>query len=203
MKLLHGKGSCSLGILVLIEELGIECDVQTIDLASGEQRSPAFLSMNPKGKVPALLLDDGAVVTEWPAIATYLAALKPEAGLLPVDPLARARTYEATDYIVATMHMQGFTRIARPGNFSPNEADFDAVKARGREIFDQGLAAMDAQLADRDYLIGDASIADAALFYCEAWMINRLGGTLPANCQAHFERMSARPGVARAVQRES
>jgi len=203
MKLLHGKGSCSLGILVLIEELGIECDVQVVDLASGEQRSPEFLAMNPKGKVPALVLDDGAVVTEWPAIATYLAALKPEAGLIPGDPLAQARVYEATDYIVATVHMQGFTRIARPGNFTPNEADFDALKARGREIFDQGLAAMDAQLAGKDYLIGDISIADAALFYCEAWMVNRLGGTLPANCQAHFERMSARPGIARAVQRGS
>ena len=203
MKLLHGKGSCSLGILVLIDELGIDCDVQIVDLAGGEQRSSEFLAMNPKGKVPALVLDDGAVVTEWPAIATYLAGLKPEAGLIPADPLARARAYEATDYIVATVHMQGFTRIARPGNFTPNEADFDAVKARGREIFDQGLAAMDAQLVGKEYLIGDISIADAALFYCEAWMVNRLGGTLPANCQAHFERMSARPGIARAVQRGS
>jgi glutathione S-transferase len=200
MKLLHAKGSCSLGILVLIEELGIACDVQSVDLASGEQRSDAFLAINPKGKVPALVLDDGAVLTEWPAIATFLSGLNPEKALLPSDPLAKARVYEATDYIVATVHMQGFTRMVRPGNFAPTEDGHDAVKARGREIFESGLAAMDAQLREQDYIAGDFSFADAALFYCEHWMVDRLGGSLPTNCRAHYDRMLARPGVMRALE---
>lgn len=143
------------------------------------------------------------MLTEWPAIATFLSSLAPtpERALLPADALARARVYEATDYIVAAVHMQGFTRIVRPGNFSPVEDAHEAVKARGREIFESGLAAMDAQLRDQDYVAGDFSFADAALFYCEHWMAARLGGTLPANCRLHFDRMLARPAVARALER--
>ena len=203
MKLLHAPGSCSLGILVLIEESGVACDVQKVDLARGEQRSESFRAINPKGKVPALVLDDGAVLTEWPAIATLLASLSPEKALMPDDPLARARVYEATDYVVATVHMQGFTRILRPGNYAPSEGDHDAVKARGCEIFEGGFATMDAQLQGRDYVVGDFSIADAALFYCEHWMVDRLKGSLPTNCRAHYDRMLARPAVSRALQRES
>jgi glutathione S-transferase len=201
MKLLHGKGSCSIGILVLIEELGVACEVQAVNLAAGEQRSPEYLALNPKGKVPALVLDDGAVLTEWPAIAVYLASLKPDVNLLPSEPLALGRTLEAVDYVVATVHMQGFTRIARPGNFAPSEADHDQVKARGREIFDAGLAVMDKELDGRDYVTGSFSIADAALFYTESWMVNRLAGPLPANCQGHFDLMMSRPAVQRALAR--
>ena len=73
------------------------------------------------------------------------------------------------DYVVATMHMQGFTRIFRPGNFTPNAADEDAVKARGKEIFEKGFALLDKALEGKDYAVGPFSIADAALFYVEFW----------------------------------
>ena len=201
MKLFHAKGSCSLGIIVLIEELGIECELQVIDLAKGQHHEADYLAINPKGKIPALLLDDGETITEWPAIATYLAELTPERAFIPEDPRLKARVYEATDFLVATTHMQGFTRIVRPGNFTPTEDDFETVKARGLEIFEEGLRAMDKVLADNQYLIGEISIADCALFYCEAWMVTRLGGPLPTNCKAHFERMLARPTVAQAMLR--
>src|SRR5581483_1219017 len=106
----------------------------------------------------------------------------PQAKLLPDDVDSQARALEAMDYVVATMHMQGFTRIFRPGNFSPNEADADAVKARGREIFEKGLALMDKTLQGKVYLVGQFSIADAALFYVEFWGAARLKLELPANC---------------------
>jgi glutathione S-transferase len=100
------------------------------------------------------------------------------------------------------MHMQGFTRIFRPGNFSPNDADADAVKARGKEIFEKGLGIMDKALAGKDYVVGPFSIADAALFYVEFWGAARLKSALPANCNAHYQRMLARPAVKRMMEQE-
>ncbi|PQM28838.1 glutathione S-transferase [Sphingopyxis lindanitolerans] len=203
MIILHANGSCSLGILQLVEEAELEYKIKSVDLAGGEQRTEAFLAVNPKGKVPALILDSGALLTEWPAIATYIAAQDSTGRLIPEDPLSKARVYEAVDYIVSTVHMQGFTRMVRPGNFTPGEKDHDAVKARGRAIFDGGLAVMDEALGARDYVVDQFSIADAALFYCENWKVNRLGETLPPRLEAHFNRMLARPATVRAIARSS
>ena len=101
------------------------------------------------------------------------------------------------DYAVATIHMQGFTRIFRPENFAPSTGDHDAVKARGREIFEKGLALLDKQMAGKEYVAGAFSIADAALFYVEFWASARLKMELPPNLKAHYQRMLARPAVQR------
>jgi len=201
MKIFHGKGTCSLGILVIMEELGLDYEVATIDLANSEQASPEYLARSPKGKVPLLGFDDGSFLSEWTAIAAYLAVATPGPALMPTEALALARTLEAVDYLVATTHMQGFTRMVRPGLFTPNEADFDQVKAQGRGIVDQGLAQMSEQLAGREYLMGEVTIADAALFYIERWMAHRMGATLPAPVNAHYERMLGRDAVKRALAR--
>ncbi len=76
----------------------------------------------------------------------------PEAGLLPSDADGEARALEAMDYAVSTMHMQGFSRMFRPANFAPTEADHDKVKARGKEIMEKGLALMDKALEGKEYL---------------------------------------------------
>jgi glutathione S-transferase len=159
------------------------------------------MAVNPKSKVPALGLDDGAVLTELPAIAFYLARSNPSCGLLPADALGEARVLEAMDYICATLHMQGFARLFRTVNFSPDEATHPAVRARGHEIIAKGLGLLDAQLAGRDWLVGTYSVADAALFFIEMWG-KRGEITLPANVAAHFLRMQARPAVQRALARE-
>ena len=106
------------------------------------------------------------------------------------------------DHVVATVHMQGFARIFRSENFSPNPAEHDQVKARGREIIEKGLALIDKELAGKDYVAGPFSIADAALFYVEFWGAARLKMKLPPNVEAHYERMRARPSVQRALQAE-
>jgi len=202
MKVYHGKGTCSLGSLVLLEELGFDYDLVVLDLAGREQASPTYLKRNPKGKVPLLELDDGGYLSEWPAIAAYLCATKPEKGLLPADALGMARTLEAVDYIVSTLHMQGFTRMFRPGNFAPTEADHETVKARGKEIMEKGLALMDKALEGKDYIAGQFSVADAALFYVEFWAAARMKMVLPKNCAAHYERMKNRPAVKRVLEQE-
>ena len=195
MKLYYAPGACSIGIHVLLEEIGKPYERAKLNFAEGEQYRPAFKAINPKSKVPTLQRDDGSVLTEFPSIAVWLAKTNPDKHLLPEDPDGMARTLEAVDYVVATLHMQGFSRMFRPANFAPTEADHEAVKARGREIFENGLTLMDATLDGKDYVTGSFSIADAALFYVEFWAAARMKMTLPANCAAHYARMTARPAV--------
>ena len=202
MDLYYSPGACSIGIHVLLEEIGKPYGLHKVSLKDGEQFKPEFLGINPKAKVPTLVRDDGTVLTEYPAIATWLALTNREKELLPAEPEAMARTLEALDYIVSTVHMQGFSRIFRPGNFAPSEADHDAVKAKGREIFEKGLNVMGKALDGREYLGGRFSIADTALFYVEFWGAERVGMTLPPNCAAHYARMKARPAVRKVLQDE-
>jgi glutathione S-transferase len=160
------------------------------------------VKLNPKSKVPTLQRDDGSVLTEFPAIAVWLARKNPEKGLMPADADAEARALEAMDYVVSTMHMQGFSRMFRPMNYAPSEADHDTVKARGREIFEKGLQLMDRALAGKEYVAGTFSVADAALFYVEFWAAGRMKMTLPPNVAAHYARMKARPAVKRVLEQE-
>ena len=202
MKLFYAPGACSIGIHVLLEEIGKPYDAELVNLREGAQFKPEFTSVNPKSKVPTLQKDDGGVLTEYPAIAVWLAASNPEAKVMPTGADALARALEVTDYCVATMHMQGFGRIFRPTNFGPSEADSEAVKARGTEIFEKGLAWLDKQLAGQDYVTGEFSFADTAVFYVCFWWAARLNKPLPANVASHYARMNARPAVQRTLKAE-
>ena len=202
MKLYYMPGACSIGIHVLLEEIGKPYDLQKIDGANREQYGPAFVKINPKSKVPTLQKDDGSVLTEFPAIATWLARKNPDKNLLPTDADAEARALEAMDYVVSTMHMQGFSRMFRPANYAPTESDHDKVKARGKEIMEKGLAVMDKTLEGKEYVAGKYSVADAALFYVTFWAAGRMKMPLPKNVAAHYERMKARPAVKRTVEQE-
>ena len=113
MKLYYFSGACSLGIHVLLEEAGAVYEPAFVDFTKGEQHGAAYLAVNPKGKVPALELDEGGVLTEWPAIAAWIAASYPAATLLPAAPLAQARVLEMVAYINSTVHSQGFARMVR------------------------------------------------------------------------------------------
>jgi glutathione S-transferase len=201
MKLYYAPGACSIGIHVLLEEIGKPYEAERVNLQQGEQYQSAYTAVNPKSKVPTVVRDDGSVLTEYPAIAYWLARTNPFANLLPDDIDQQARVLELTDYAVATVHMQGFARLFRPSGFSPNTADEDAVRARGREIIEKGFALIDKALAGKDYAVGPFSVADTAIFYTEFWS-QRFGMTLPANCAAHLERMRARPSVQRTLQQE-
>jgi glutathione S-transferase len=201
MKLYYSPGACSIGIHVLLEEIGKPYDLEAATLTVPVPERP-LTQINPKSKVPTLIRDDGSVLTEFGAIATYLARLHPEAHLVPADPDAEARMIEAMDYCVGTIHMHGFSRLFRQSKYTPNEADFPAVKATGTEMVETGFALMDQRLEGHDYLAGDFSIADAALFYVEFWGQDRMRMTLPANCAAHLARMKTRPAVAAVLRQE-
>ena len=201
--LFHSPGTCSLGIHILLEEIGAPYELTLIDVTKGKQHQPDYLAINPKAKVPALQRGDGSLLTEWPAIAVWLALSNPDKKLLPSDTEGLARTLEAVDYIISTVHMHGFTRLWLPIHFSPNEADHPAIREKGRQIFEKGLAHFNAQLEGSDYLGGKSpSIADAALFYVTFWKVNRMKQEPPPNVAAHYARMCQRPAVVRALQME-
>ena len=201
MKLYYAPGACSIGIHVLLEEIGKPYDVEIVNLREGAQYKPEFLAVNPKSKVPTLTRDDGSVQTEYPAIAWWLARTNPFSNLLPDNLDQQAQVLELLDYCVATIHMQGFARLFRTSNFTPNPADEDSVKARGKEIVEKGFAVLIKALEGKEYAAGGYSIADSALFYVEFWA-GRVGIALPPNCAAHLERMKARPAVQRVLQQE-
>lgn len=194
-------GSCTTGIHILLEELELVFEVYLVNLMAGDQDKPAYRALNPKGTIPTLVRDDGSVLTEFQAIAWWLARQWPKKGLLPVDAEGEARVLEIMDYAVGTLHGQGFARIFTTGKFSPDPTTHEAVKARGREIIDQGFAIMDTILAGREYAVGRFSIADAALFYVEFWA-DRSGIPLPPGCEAHYRRMLTRRAVRQVLAEE-
>ena len=194
-------GSCSTGIHILLEELELPFEVTIVNLPRGDHLKPGYLAINPKATIPALVRDDGSALTEFQAIAWWLARSHPKAKLLPGDADGEARVIETMDYAVGNIHGQGYTRIFTTDQFTPNAADHEAVQVRGWEIVEQGFAIMNDALAGRDYVAGDFSIADAALFYVEFWA-DKLGIALPDHCGAHYQRMRARPAVQRVLREE-
>ena len=93
------------------------------------------------------------------------------------------------------------SRVFTTASFTPNAAEHEAVKARGREIVEQSFALMNAALEGKEYVTGGFSIADLALFYVEFWA-DKIKINLPANCLAHYHRLLTRPVVQRVLREE-
>jgi glutathione S-transferase len=193
--LCYAKSTCSIGIHVLLEEIGKPYDLNIVDFSKGEQKTPEYKKLNPKGKVAALVRDDGSVLTEYAAIATWLAMTNPDKKLLPEDPEGIARTLEALDFVVGTVHMLSWRMWRRPDAYSENPDERDQIQARGKAAMLAGFDIIDEQLAGKEFLAGDFSIADTALYYVEYWASDIGKWTLPPNVQAHFDRMRLRPSV--------
>ncbi|MDD2761463.1 MAG: glutathione S-transferase [Methylomonas sp.] len=201
MKLYMTPGSCSTGIHILLEELDLVFEAHIVNLMAGDQHKPDYLALNPKATIPVLVKDDGGVLTEFGAIAYWLARRYPKAGLLPADVDDEARAIELIDYAVGTVHGQGFARIFTTDKFTPNPADFQAVKDQGLNIVKQGFELIDTMLPAEAYVLGSFGIADAALFYVEFWA-DKSGIELPKNCLAHYRLMCSRPAVRRVLMEE-
>lgn len=96
---------------------------------------------------------------------------------------------------------QSITGCRYSSKYTPNEADYEAVKARGHDIVNQAFAVVNAALAGRDYVVSHFTIADAALFYLEFWA-DRIGIALPNNCLAHYQRLLKRPALKQVLMEE-
>ncbi|MGO7213080.1 glutathione S-transferase family protein [Rhizobium ruizarguesonis] len=199
MQLFHAPRSCSVGIRILLEEIGVPHEVATIDLSSGQQRDAAFLAVNPKGKVPALRRDDGTVLTEFQAIALWLAWRFPEAGLVPNDPDAAVRVIETMEFVVGTVHMRGFALALMPGKFVSSPSAQEELRAYGLRVATDGLNHVSALLGEAPWLSGSLpGVADAALFYVTYWA-RALNIDLPDALIAFYDQMLKRPSVLRAI----
>ena len=201
MKFYLTPGSCSTGIHILLEELELVFEAHLVNLLAGDQNKPEYLALNPKATIPTLVRNDGTALTEFQAIAYWLARSYPKAQLLTGDADGDARIIELMDYVVGTIHGQGFARIFTTDKFTPNPADLEAVKAQGLNIVQQGFAVINGCLPAEGYAMGAFSIADAALFYVEFWA-DKTDITLPENCLKHYRLMLARPVVRRVLMEE-
>lgn len=192
MKLYFRPGACSLSPHIVLNELGLPHDLVQVDLR-GKRTADGrdFRTVNPKGYVPVLELDDGTVLTEGPAIVQYLADRKPEAGLAPANgTLPRYRLQEWLNFISTELHKQ-FSPLFNPA--TPTEVAA-MQKARLADRF-----ALVAQTLDRqDYLLPEGfSVADAYLYTVMTWAPAVAVDLSPWPALARYKtRVEARPGVA-------
>lgn len=165
MKLYYTSGACSLSPHIVLREAGLDFEIEAVDLAEKKTASGAdFVEINPKGYVPALVLDGGEVLTEGAAIVQYIADQRTESGLAPAPgTLERARMQEYLNYLAAEFH-KAFGPLFSP---AASEAEQTAAKSNvGRK-----LEYLESLFADgRDYLLGKTfSVADAYLFVVTSW----------------------------------
>lgn len=201
MRFYMTPGSCSTGIHILLEELDLIFEAHIVNLPEGEQYSKEYIAINPKSTIPTLVLPNGTSLTEFLSIAYWLARSHPKAGLLPGDIEGDTLALETINYVVGTIHLQGFTRIFTTDQFTSYQSEYESVKAKGQQIVAKGFNVVNSILGEKEYVTGNFSIADAALFYVEFWAV-KLNMTLPDNCQAHYQRMRQRPVVRRVLQEE-
>lgn len=203
MKLYYSPGAGSMATHCLLAEIGKPYELQLTRLADKAQMTEAYGRINPKRQVPALMRDDGTVLTEILAIALWLAKTNPELELIPSDAEEFGRAIEIAEFVSTNLHPQGFTRLARTDKFTPNEADYEAVRERGWEIIKSGLIWLNDAIKGDPWVVGtQLSFADFSAFYVEYWAVHRRKLPLGPKCQAHFEAMSARPGIQRAIAEE-
>jgi glutathione S-transferase len=207
MKLYWGPHTCAIGIHILLEEIGLVYETEKVDVAGGETHKPEFKAINPKSKVPTLVRDDGSVLTEFGAIASWLAHTYPDKQLLPREAEGIARVYEVLGYVEGTVHGQGFARIFLPSRFEPQDFVHQTIGIGKRSVVEQGkemvresFAILESQWRGTAYAWGEGlTIADAALFYAERWAPGQ-DIELPAHLRNHLEVMKARPAVRKVME---
>jgi glutathione S-transferase len=198
MKLYFSPGACSLAPHIVANELGVAIDVEKVDAKEKKTASGAdFWAINPKGYVPALVLDDGQVLTEGPVISQYLADKKPGSGLAPANgTLERYRLQEVLGYINSEIHK----------TYSPlfNPATPEETRNERKEYLKKRYAYLERLLAKGPYLFGETfTVADAYLFTVTNWARHLkldLSGFPALN--AFQERVAARPAVQAAMKAE-
>ena len=191
MKLYLAPGACSLADHIALHEAGLEFDRVKVDLRiKRTEDGRDFTEINPKGYVPALVLDDGQLLTENVGILYWVAERAPK--LAPGGDLGRIRLIEMLAYLATELH-KPFVR-----HFFPTS---DAEKKVAAETIGRRLGFVSERLQD-DYLFGrEASVADAYLYVMLRWA--RMSGlSVPEPLPAFYDRMEARPAVRLALQHE-
>jgi glutathione S-transferase len=175
--LYHSPMACSLASKLALAESGLPHTVELVRTSRGEHQTTAYLAINPAGKVPALSVD-GTIVTESTAILPLIADLAPEAGLLPIDPLARAQAQALLSFLSSSVHA-AFTPCMFPERLA-GDADPEAVRTAAIERLGHALLLLENRLGDREYLLGVFSVCDLYLTVFLAWRASpAVAGKLP------------------------
>lgn len=179
----------------MLQELGVEFEAETVNMLAGEHRSPAFLAVNPAGKLPALV-DGDLVLTESVAIVLYLGEKYPEKEFVPIGLTQRAEFYRWLFFTVTELE-QPLWRIARHTSLYSEERRLPAEVPIARQDFVDMAGVLDAHLTDRQYAVGErVSALDFVLAYTLDWANElRLLDGLPA-LQIYMEGMYERPRAA-------
>lgn len=196
MKLYYKSGACSLSPHIVLRELGLPFELESVDTKAQKTASGAdFTAINPKKYVPTLQLDDGQVLTEGAVIVQYLADRKPDAMLVPpTGSMDRYRLQEWLNYVASELHK----------SFGPVFRASEEQRPPLREALVPKLDYVARHLEKRQFLMGDRfTVADAYLFTVLNWT-NYVGidvGRWPP-LKAYLQRVAARPAVHAAMQAE-
>jgi glutathione S-transferase len=198
MKLYYSPGACSLNPHIMLREVGLKFDLEKVDLRSHKTaKGTDYYSINPKGYVPTLQLDDGQFLTENPAIVQYIADQKPETKLAPPHgTLERYRLQEWLGFIGTEIH-KAFGPLWNPNLAEPEKkATQDKLKKRFEFVA--------RSLEGKQFLMGDHFTApDAYMFVMLGWAQHfKIDLSEYPVLKSYQERIAARPAVKAALEAE-
>lgn len=192
--------ACSLASHIALEEAGADYEAVRVDFAAGQQRSDAYLALNPKGRVPALVTDRG-ILTETPAILAFIAQTFPQAKLAPLsDPFAFAEMQAFNSYLCSTVHVAHAHRT-RGHRWTDDQAAIEALKQRVPQNMADCFGLIETRMFKGPWVMGeDYSVADPYLFTIASWLENdSVDPQRFPRVHDHRNRMQDRPAVARAL----
>ena len=203
LKLYFSPGAVSMATHIALEELGVPYTREPVLIREGQQLSPQYRRVNALGRVPALEVGPGVVLTETPALLSYLAELAPELQLLPASGLERARANEWMSLLASSVHV-AFITFFRPQRYSSDEAAVQALKVDGKQRFFDMLRHVEARLPEHGFVLGERySLCDAYLTPFFLWGRHF---QLPVEQLPRYARLVGsvlpRPAVQRALEQE-
>jgi glutathione S-transferase len=201
--LYYATDTCALASHIALEEAGATFEMRWIDFGAAEQTKPDYLKINPKGRVPTLMTERGAL-TETPAILAYVSQTHPEARLAPLDdPFAFAELQAFMSYLCSTLHVAHAHRM-RGYRWTDDTTALEAMKKKVPQSVGACYDLIERTMFRGPWAMGDAyTVADPYLFTIARWMEG--DGVDPhafPRVLDHRDRMAERPAVARALKSE-
>jgi glutathione S-transferase len=194
LTLYYAPMTCALVPYVTLTEAGTEFEVRPLNTRANQHKTPEFLSLNPKHKVPVLIID-GKPLTENVAIQIWIARTFPQAKLLPADPETHIHAISLMAWFASTIHPH-LTPNARPENYCDMPGSADSVKRVANRLLFEDFRIADERLAGREWFFDHFTATDAYFFWCFRRALSfKLDLSAFANCTRHFDRMQLRPSV--------
>jgi glutathione S-transferase len=194
-KLYYAPGACSLASHIALEEVGIPYETQPLNLAEGDQRKPEYLKLNPRGRVPTLVID-GETLTENVGILAYLGGGYPKARIWPKKTWDQAKLVSSMAWLSNSVHPT-FGHLIRAARYADDTAAQEAIKAKARQMYGDYLKEIDTLLAGKKWSIaGQYTVIDGYLLVFYRWgNRNQFPVKELRNYTALVERVMARPAV--------